>query len=255
MSSPTTPVVWLIMMPGQASRIAATMAVATLGSHEGQCPRFGSCRRKWTWTTLAPSSNARFASRAISSGVTGAGYSAGLVRTPVSAQVTTAFSMSVSVRFDGEQQRAQRRLLASDRARMGDHAVDRRENGILHFHRFDRRERLSPPDPIAGFRLDLDDDAADRRVNRSVRMLVLEPRRMVRPIDDAPDGAFEIEPQVVSVAHVFGAEDDAVARNANLGIVARREPQNQRLAVDREAQGRSAPTRARRRRAAPLDQQ
>ena len=67
----------------------------------------GSCRRKWTWTTLAPSSNARFASRAISSGVTGAGYSAGLVRTPVSAQVTTALSMSISVRFDGEQQRAQ----------------------------------------------------------------------------------------------------------------------------------------------------
>ena len=38
---------------------------------DGPCR--GSRRRKWTWTTLAPSSNARLASRAISSGVTGAG--------------------------------------------------------------------------------------------------------------------------------------------------------------------------------------
>jgi hypothetical protein len=51
-------------------------------------------------------------------------------------------------------------------------------------------------------------------------MLVLEPQRIVSPIDDAPDGALEIEPRVVPVAHVFGAEDDAIARNANFGIAA-----------------------------------
>ena len=63
MSEPTTPVVWLTMISGHASRIAETTAVATFGSQDGRWPRRGSRRRKWTWTTLAPSSNARLASR------------------------------------------------------------------------------------------------------------------------------------------------------------------------------------------------
>src|SRR5208337_4010702 len=174
-----------------------------------------------------------FASRAISSGVTGAGYSAGLVRTPVSAQVTTAFSISVSVRFDGEQQRAQRQLLSGDRVYMCDHAVDRRQNGILHFHRFDRGESLSATHLIARFRLDRDDDAADRRANRAVRGIVLELRGRKGAIDEATDGAFEIEPENVPVARVRGSAYDALARKAHLGIVPRHEPHRQRVAPDR----------------------
>ena len=100
------------------------------------------------------------------------GIIGGVGGTPVSAQVTTAFSISVSVRFDGEQQRAQRQLLSGDRVYMCDHAVDRRQNGILHFHRFDRGESLSATHLIARFRLDRDDDAADRRANRAVRGIV-----------------------------------------------------------------------------------
>ncbi len=91
-----------------------------------------------------------------------------------------------------------------DCVRMSDHAVDRRKNGILHFHRLDGCESLSATHPIAGFRLDRDHDAADRRANRAVRRPVLELRRRIGAIDEATDGAFEIEPEIVPVARVGG---------------------------------------------------
>src|SRR5712691_2788889 len=66
------------------------IATATLGSHEGRCPWPCPCWRKCTCITQAPASNARRASRAISSGVTGTGCCRGSVSTPVSAQVMMA---------------------------------------------------------------------------------------------------------------------------------------------------------------------
>ena len=54
MSWPITPVVRLMITPGQASRIASTMAAATSGSHDGRCPLPGSCWRRCTCMMAAP---------------------------------------------------------------------------------------------------------------------------------------------------------------------------------------------------------
>ena len=37
-SGPMTPVVWLMITPGQAARMASLQALATSGSHDGKCP-------------------------------------------------------------------------------------------------------------------------------------------------------------------------------------------------------------------------
>src|SRR5262245_13485754 len=96
MSAPMVPVDWLRTTPGQASRIACMMAVATSGSHDGRWPLPGPCWRKCTCRIEAPASNAALASRAISSGVTGTGCCLGSVSTPVSAQVMMALSVMIA---------------------------------------------------------------------------------------------------------------------------------------------------------------
>ena len=84
-----------LYVPGGDDVVAAVndeIAAAMSGSQVGRKPIPGSWRRKWMCITAAPASNACFAEAAISSGVTGTGWVAGLVSTPVSEQVTMALS-------------------------------------------------------------------------------------------------------------------------------------------------------------------
>src|SRR4051794_24502734 len=82
-----------MMTPGQASRIPCWISRDPATSHDGRCPLFGSCRRRWMCMTLAPALKAALASRAICSGVTGTLCCFGSVSTPLSAQVMTALSL------------------------------------------------------------------------------------------------------------------------------------------------------------------
>src|SRR6218665_3799170 len=107
LSLPTTPVVRLMMTPGQASRMAVSISAATSGSQLGKRPMPGVCWRRCTCMIEAPASKASRAAAAISAAVTGTGGRGGAVSTPVSAQVRMALSMvSVLVRlkFDVDQQ-------------------------------------------------------------------------------------------------------------------------------------------------------
>ena len=54
MSLPMTPVVRLMMTPGQAARMASTTSWATSGSQLGMWPMPGSCARMCTCMMLAP---------------------------------------------------------------------------------------------------------------------------------------------------------------------------------------------------------
>ena len=85
--------VWLMITPGQASRIACWISRDTATSHDGRWPLPGACWRKWICMMLAPASKAALASRAICSGVTGTWCCLGSVSTPFSAQVMTALSL------------------------------------------------------------------------------------------------------------------------------------------------------------------
>src|ERR1044072_2563961 len=91
------PEVWLMITPGQASRIACWVSLLTLPSQDGRCPLSGACWRRWMCMMLAPGLNAALASRAICSGVTGTLCCFGSVSTPFSAQVMTALSLMMLV--------------------------------------------------------------------------------------------------------------------------------------------------------------
>ena len=74
-----TPVVRLMITPGQAARIASQTSAATSGSHDGRCPCPSSWRRMCTCMMDAPALNASRASAAICAAVTGTGCCAGSV--------------------------------------------------------------------------------------------------------------------------------------------------------------------------------
>src|SRR3954454_19651989 len=114
-----------MITPGQASRIACWISRETLTSHEGRWPLPGACWRRWMCMTLAPALNAAFASRAISSGVTGTWCCFGSVSTPFSAQVMTALSPIDE---------------ASPVCSLAERCAEYRNGGRCH-----RRQRLSSP--------------------------------------------------------------------------------------------------------------
>src|SRR5262249_590592 len=138
---------------GQASRIAVMMATATGGSHDGRCPLPRPCWRKCTCMTDAPASKAAFASRAISSGVTGTGCCLGSVSTPVSPQVMMALldtgSRLALRKRQVDQQLAGGNLVAGPDGEARDTARRPCRHLMLHLHGLDDDEALAFFDGIA----------------------------------------------------------------------------------------------------------
>ena len=142
---------------------------------------------------------------------------------PVERRLRRPSPCSFSVRFDGEEQRPRRRP-AGRRLRSPGRSRRRsaRESHIAFssLRRSRASGRAGPRRPLSPRPATTTPLTGARTAPSACRP---EPRRLIGPIDDPPAWPLEVEPQVVTDAHVSGAEDDPVARNANSGIGVRHE--------------------------------
>ena len=175
MSAPITPVVWLMITPGQAERMASTASAATRGSQLGRCPIPGDWQRKCTWMMEAPASKASRADCAICSGVTGTiGCCRGSVRTPFKAQVRMALDIGGLVQScDLEEKRLHGDLRSGLRVHAHDAAPVDGAYPRFHLHGLDKRERLPSRHDLPRFGEDIKEKASHgRRDPRSISDMI-----------------------------------------------------------------------------------